>query len=216
MGQAESRPQSDTAIGAATDPKKTKTTDKLLQSSTTFQPPEKALLFLTVSADYLRKLCWFVKNDPEGSFRLTKWRLLEFTGTEMLSEVTSLFHVFGKSNARNTNADSHINGSEAGESEKQHKEKPQQEGPHLSGLHLCCTLILLNVEITMREKINCLLWLFDWSHQGRFLGYFDLLLLLQMCGQALNSVYGEGVVMDEGGGGGARFVASEQEELVKL
>ncbi len=134
--------------------------------ASSMEAPPQLQGFLNVSVSFLEKMVYFIKSDPEGSFVITKWKLLEFTGTERLTDVSLLFSLY---------------------------ERGSQE-TYLSGLHVCCALILLNTRINMKEKIMCLLELFDWNNEGKGLGFFDVLLGLQLCGQALEETFDKQVV----------------------
>ena len=67
------------------------------QVESILKPPEDIYPFCAVSQKYLERLILFIKSDSDGTFKLSRWQLLSFTGTERLAEVTKLFRLFERS-----------------------------------------------------------------------------------------------------------------------
>eukprot|EP00929_Paragymnodinium_shiwhaense_P062769 TRINITY_DN31347_c0_g1_i3.p1 TRINITY_DN31347_c0_g1~~TRINITY_DN31347_c0_g1_i3.p1 ORF type:complete len:1514 (-),score=414.96 TRINITY_DN31347_c0_g1_i3:345-4886(-) len=117
-------------------------------------------------ADTLQRFLLYVKGDKEGSFRMTKWKLLEFTGADHLADVSSIFTLF----------------EEGGETS-------------VSSLKLAAGLVLFNRVVPMHFKVSKCLELFDWSGDGS-LCFLDLLVMLQTCWKAVGALLPNAAVAD--------------------
>lgn len=129
--------------------------------STLGPPADKASPFLGWDEYTIKQFLGFVKGDEEGSFRLTKWKMLEFTGMSRLQDVNNLFALF----------------EEPGESS-------------VSGLQLAAALLLCNQNVPIRFKASECLSLLDWTGEGH-LTIDDLRLMLQLCVKSLSRCVGE-------------------------
>mmetsp|Transcript_22307 Transcript_22307/g.51057 ORF Transcript_22307/g.51057 Transcript_22307/m.51057 type:complete len:1390 (-) Transcript_22307:110-4279(-) len=110
---------------------------------------------LSWGEDVLQRFIDCVKQNEEGTFRITKWGMVEVVGKDKLSEVADLFTVM----------------EESGENS-------------VSSLQLAVALVLCNEHASPSFKASQCFMLFDWAEKG-MLGFSDLLCLLQSCTKAL-------------------------------
>lgn len=119
------------------------------------RPPED-WPFLAWDADTIRRFLAFVKQDDEGSFRITKWKMVEFVGTDFIQEISLIFAAF-----------------------------EEEDETSVSSLHLAIVLLLCNKTVPVGMKAMECLSLFDWADSGA-LSFYELLCLLQACAHALS------------------------------
>eukprot|EP00928_Gymnodinium_smaydae_P017919 TRINITY_DN16837_c0_g1_i4.p1 TRINITY_DN16837_c0_g1~~TRINITY_DN16837_c0_g1_i4.p1 ORF type:complete len:1640 (+),score=369.98 TRINITY_DN16837_c0_g1_i4:136-5055(+) len=124
------------------------------------QPPDLGELLWWDTAS-VRRFLRFVKEDDAGTLRITKWKLLQFTGTNKLQDVSLIYAFF---------EDAHENS--------------------ISSLLLAAAMLLLNRTANVEFKVRELMSFFDWNGSGTYRSY-DCLFMLQVCRQALGKMMPE-------------------------
>jgi hypothetical protein len=122
------------------------------------EPPANLGAALYWQEDRVRKFLSFVKRDDAGSFRMTKWKLMEFTGPDQLQDISTIYHIFEDHNDTSS-----------------------------STMMIAVTLLLFNQAIAVKFKVHECLELFDWAGEGALTAY-DLLFMLQACIRALGKI----------------------------
>lgn len=107
---------------------------------------------------HVKKFIHFVKDDDQGSFRMTKWKLMEFTGSGRLHEIVQIYGAF---------------------------EEPGQTSA--SSIMITVALLLMNQRVSVEFKVGECLAMFDWTGEGN-LSFYGLLFMLQACIQALRKL----------------------------
>lgn len=117
--------------------------------------PPVAWPFSSWDGSTLQSFVSFVRDGGDGSFRISKWHMLQFAGSEHLKDITDVFAVL-----------------------------EERDETAVSSLHLAVALLLCSQSVSVDFKISESLRLFDWSGDGT-MTVSDFSFFLQVIAKAL-------------------------------
>ncbi|CEM12037.1 unnamed protein product [Vitrella brassicaformis CCMP3155] len=118
-----------------------------------------AVPFTAWSVECVEELVGYVADNEEGSFRLTKWRMLSVLGSQHLVDVNNLFTLY----------------------------EPGCVSGAVNGLSVATGLLLTNRHMSVAERTRRCLAMFDWNNRGG-LDAMDLAMLIRTASQAVTAL----------------------------